>query len=68
MENNKQMDIWDKFKEIYLKFSKKYNDNLEKPDVTEQINEIYEFIDDEFKQNNLSINLSNTTNSRWINS
>ena len=68
MENNKQMDIWDKFKEIYLKFSKKYNDNLEKPDVTEQINEIYEFIDDEFKQNNLNINLKNTNNSQWINS
>ena len=68
MENNKQMDIWDKFKEIYLKFSKKYNDNLEKPDVTEQINEIYEFIDDEIKQNNLNINLKNTNNSQWINS
>ena len=57
-----------KFKQIYLKFSKKYNDNLEKPDVTEQINEIYEFIDNEFKQNDLDINLSNTKNTQWINS
>ena len=41
---------------------------VRKMDVTEQINEIYEFADDEFKQNNLSINLSNTTNSRRIKS
>ena len=68
MEQTKKMDIWEKFKQIYLKFSKKYNDNLEKPDVTEQINEIYEFIDDEFKQNDLDINLSNTKNTQWINS
>lgn len=68
MEQTKKMDIWEKFKQIYLKFSKKYNDNLEKPDVTEQINEIYEFIDNEFKQNDLDINLSNTKNTKWINS
>ena len=68
MENNKKMDIWDKFKQIYLQFSKRYNDNMEKPDVSEQIKEIYDFIDDEFKQNNLIINLSDTDSSRWINS
>ena len=68
MEQNKQMDIWEKFKQIYLKFSKKYNDNLEKPDVTEQIKEIYDFIDNEFKQKNLNINLENTENTSWINS
>ena len=68
MQNNTNMDIWDKFKQIYLKFSKKYNDNMEKPDVSEQIKEIYDFIDEEFKQKNLNINLSNTENTMWINS
>ena len=68
MENDKNMDIWDKFKHIYLQFSKKYNDNMEKPDVTEQIKEIYDFIDNEFKQKNLNINLENTENTSWINS
>ena len=68
MENNKKMDIWDKFKQIYLQFSKRYNDNMEKPDVSEQIKEIYDFIDDEFKQKNLIINLENTEKSSWISS
>ena len=60
------MDIWDKFKQIYLKFSEKYNDNMVKPDVTYQIKEIYDFIDDEFKKNNLNVNFNNLENSKWI--
>ena len=30
MEKYKNVDIWDKFKQIYLQFSKKYNHNIEK--------------------------------------
>ena len=68
MEKEINMDIWDKFKQIYLQFSKKYNDNMEKPDVSEQIKEIYDFIDEEFKKNNLDVNLRNSDNYSWINS
>ena len=68
MEKEINMDIWDKFKQIYLQFSKKYNDNMEKPDVSEQIKEIYDFIDEEFKKNNLDVKLVNSDNYTWINS
>ena len=60
------MDIWDKFKQIYLEFSRRYNNNMEKPDLTKQIDEIYDFIDKEFKQNDLKVDISELEHTLWI--
>ena len=60
------MDIWDKFKQIYLEFSRRYNNNMEKPDLTKQIEEIYDFIDKEFKQNGLEVDISDLEQTRWV--